>query len=138
MVLDLVAEALAKLTTIKVARMDTANNYVLPEFALKDKEKSSSIFFRLGPQRWRRFAPKTARLEELPAQMLKFLHREMKGNFDLPERLAWVKEEAWKRIRRLKALEKDYEKKMQDEWMQKEIEEFERYKRLGKFDSLNL
>ncbi|CAK9090468.1 unnamed protein product [Durusdinium trenchii] len=125
-VLDLVAEALAKLTTIKdVARMDTANNYVLPEFALKDshddspdlrgdKEKSSSIFFRLGPQRWRRFAPKTARLEELPAQMLKFLHREMKGNFDLPERLAWVKEEAWKRIRRLKALEKDYEKKMQD------------------------
>ncbi|CAK9067557.1 Protein disulfide-isomerase 2 (PDI2) [Durusdinium trenchii] len=137
-VLDLVAEALAKLTTIKVARMDTANNYVLPEFALKDKEKSSSIFFRLGPQRWRRFAPKTARLEELPAQMLKFLHREMKGNFDLPERLAWVKEEAWKRIRRLKALEKDYEKKMQDEWMQKEIEEFERYKRLGKFDSLNL
>eukprot|EP00913_Durusdinium_trenchii_P016111 g15144.t1 len=46
--------------------------------------------------------------------MLKFLHREMKGNFDLPERLAWVKEEAWKRIRRLKALEKDYEKKMQD------------------------
>jgi hypothetical protein len=26
----------------------------------------------------------------------------------------------------------------QDEWMQKEMEEFERYKRLGKFDNINL
>lgn len=25
-----------------------------------------------------------------------------------------------------------------DEWMQKEMEEFERYKRMGKFDNLNL
>ena len=61
----------------------------------------------------------------------------MKG-FELPERLEWVKGEAMKRIRRLKALEKDYEKKMQEEWMQKELEEFERYKRLGRFENLNL
>lgn len=46
--------------------------------------------------------------------------------------------EAQRRIRRLRLLEKDYEKKMQDEWMQKEMEEFERYKRLGKFDNLNM
>ena len=26
----------------------------------------------------------------------------------------------------------------QDEWVQKEMEEFERYKRLGKFDNLNI
>lgn len=142
-VLDLVAEALANVTTLKVARMDTANNYVLPEFELKDKEKSSSVYFRgarSGP--WRRFAPKggAGRAEELPKQMLRFLHREMKSaaTFDLSERLNWVNAEALIRIRRLKALEKDYEKKMQDEWMQKEMEEFERYKRLGKFDNINL
>lgn len=101
----------------------------------KDKEKSS-IFFR-GLQGWRRFAAKSAALEELPKQILRFVHREMKG-FELSERLEWVNSEAMKRIRRLKALEKDYEKKMQDEWMQKELEEFERYKRLGRFDNLNL
>jgi hypothetical protein len=45
--LDLVAEAMMNISTIKVARMDTANNYVLPEFGLKDKdkEKSSTYFF---------------------------------------------------------------------------------------------
>jgi hypothetical protein len=46
-VLELVAEALVGLKTLKVARMDTANNYVLPEFGLKekDKERPSTFFF---------------------------------------------------------------------------------------------
>ena len=54
----------------------------------------------------------------------------------MAERVAWANKEAQRRIKRLRALEKDYEKKMQEEWMQKEMEEFERYKRLGKVDNL--
>mmetsp|Transcript_87340 Transcript_87340/g.154842 ORF Transcript_87340/g.154842 Transcript_87340/m.154842 type:complete len:1588 (-) Transcript_87340:74-4837(-) len=144
-VLDLVAEALGGLKTLKVARMDTANNYVLPEFGLKDKEKASTIFFLpAAPERHRkprRFAGKTSgKAEELPERLLRFVHRETRGqtDWDLAERVAWVNTEAQQRIRRLRAIEKDYEKKMQDEWMQKEMEEFERYKRLGKFDNLPL
>jgi len=46
-VLEMVAEALVGLKALKVARMDTANNYVLPEFGLKekDKERPSTFFF---------------------------------------------------------------------------------------------
>eukprot|EP00438_Fugacium_kawagutii_P036552 Skav231232 [mRNA] locus=scaffold813:248165:248917:+ [translate_table: standard] len=64
--------------------MDTANNYVPPEFELKDKEqtfadkeKSSTVFFRSSQGPWRRFAPKggsAGRAENLPKQMLRFLH----------------------------------------------------------------
>jgi len=144
-VLDLVAEALGAQTNLKVARMDTANNYVLPEFGLKDKEKASTLFFLpAAPERHRklrRFGGKSnGKAEELPERLLRFVHRETRGHadLDLAERVAWVNKEAQQRIRRLRAIEKDYEKKMQDEWMQKEMEEFERYKRLGKFDNLPL
>jgi len=143
MVLDLIAESLSNLTALKVARMDTANNYVLPEFGLKDKEKASTFFFiAAAPEkhrRPRRLATKLGRPEELPGMLLRLLQREMRGHdCDFAERSAWVHQEAQRRIRRLRALEKDYEKKMQDEWVQKEMEEFERYKRLGKFDNLNM
>ncbi|CAE7254000.1 unnamed protein product, partial [Symbiodinium microadriaticum] len=143
MVLELVAEALGNLSTLKVARMDTANNYVLPEFGLKDKEKASSFYFlAVAPEkhrRPRRLATKLGRPEELPAQLLRFVHRETRSQeWDFQDRSAWANQEAQRRIRRLRALEKDYEKKMQDEWVQKEMEEFERYKRLGKFDNLNM
>eukprot|EP00930_Biecheleria_cincta_P032798 TRINITY_DN22736_c0_g1_i1.p1 TRINITY_DN22736_c0_g1~~TRINITY_DN22736_c0_g1_i1.p1 ORF type:complete len:1599 (+),score=379.90 TRINITY_DN22736_c0_g1_i1:30-4826(+) len=144
-VLDLVAEALGGVKTLKVARMDTANNYVLPEFGISDKEKASTIFFLpAAPERHRkhrRFGGKlSGKAEDIPERLLRFVHRETRGSadWDLGEREAWVKKEAQVRIRRLRAIEKDYEKKMQDEWMQKEMEEFERYKRLGKFDNLNL
>jgi len=141
-VLDLVAEALKDVMNLKVARMDTQNNYVLPEFGVTDKEKASTFFF-LGaaPERQRRpkrFAGKGSKAEALPEKLIRFLHRETRGHatWDPEERVAWVSREAIRRIKRLRALEKDYEKKMQDEWMQKEMEEFERYKRLGKFDNL--
>ncbi|CAJ1372070.1 unnamed protein product [Effrenium voratum] len=137
-VLDLVAEVLQNLTALKVARMDTANNYVPPEFGLKDKDQSSSIFFLTQHRAPKRFVPKAAKLEDLPLKMIRFLHRESRGTWDLDKGLALAKQEAQRRVRRLKALEKDYEKKMQDEWMQKEMEEFERYKRMGKFDNLNI
>eukprot|EP00931_Biecheleriopsis_adriatica_P085816 TRINITY_DN60604_c0_g1_i1.p1 TRINITY_DN60604_c0_g1~~TRINITY_DN60604_c0_g1_i1.p1 ORF type:complete len:1602 (-),score=424.61 TRINITY_DN60604_c0_g1_i1:26-4804(-) len=144
-VLDLVAEALSGLKTLKVARMDTANNYVLPEFGITDKEKASTIFFLPAAaerqRKPRRFGGKASgKAEELPERLLRFVHRETRSHsdWDLTERTAWVKQEAQRRIRRLRAVEKDYEKKMQDEWMQKEMEEFERYKRLGKFDNLNI
>jgi len=143
-VLDLVAEALAGLTGVKVARMDTANNYVLPEFGLADKEKASSFYFlRAAPElqrRPRRFGGRGGKAESLPEKLLRFVHRETRGHldWDVEERAAWVNKEAQRRIKRLRALEKDYEKKMQEEWMQKEMEEFERYKRLGKFDGLNM
>jgi len=142
-VLDLVAEAVSGLASVKVARMDTANNYVLPEFGLSDKEKASTFYFlRAAPElhrRPKRFGGKAGKAEALPEKLLRFLHRETRGHleWDLGERVAWVNREAQKRIKRLRALEKDYEKKMQDEWMQKEMEEFERYKRLGKFDNLD-
>jgi len=141
-VLDLVAATLSELKNVKVARMDTANNYVLPEFGLKDKEKSSTFFFlRAAPERKRRakrFGGRGGRAEALPEKLLRFVHRETRDHvdWDIDERAAWANREALKRIKRLRAVEKDYEKKMQDEWMQKEMEEFERYKRLGKFDNL--
>lgn len=141
-VLDLVAEALKELTGVKIVRMDTANNYVLPEFGLTDKEKASTFYF-LGaaPERHRRpkrFGGKGGKAEALPEKLIRFVHRETRDHFqwDVGERVTWVNREAQKRIKRLRALEKDYEKKMQEEWMQKEMEEFERYKRLGKFDNL--
>ncbi|CAE8628173.1 unnamed protein product [Polarella glacialis] len=144
-VLELVAEALENVTGLKIARMDTANNYVLPEFGVSDKEKASTIvFLPAAPERHRkirRFAGKVnGRAEDLPERLLRFVHRETRGqsDWDLAEQVAWAKQEAQKRIRRLKLLEKDYEKKMQEEWMQKEMEEFERYKKLGKFDNMNL
>merc|ERR1712194_215242 len=143
-VLDLVAEALKDIAPIKVARMDTANNYILPEFGLDDKEKASTIYFlRAAPElqrRPRRFGGRGGKPESLPARILQFLHRETRQHvdWDLEERTAWVNNEAVRRIKRLRALEKDYEKKMQDEWMQKEMEEFERYKKMGKFDNLNI
>jgi len=151
--LDLVAEAMMNISTIKVARMDTANNYVLPEFGLKDKdkEKSSSYFFlRAAPERQRkprRFGGRGGgKAETLPERLLRFAHREARSsgqggvdwNWDIEALVKWTNREAQRRIRRLRLLEKDYEKKMQDEWMQKEMEEFERYKRLGKFDNLNM
>ncbi len=46
----------------------------------QDKEKSSSIFFRISSSTWRRFAPKggtSLRAEEMPKQLLKFLHRDL-------------------------------------------------------------
>jgi len=143
-VLELVSEALKDVVDLKVARMDTANNYVLPEFGLTDKEKASTFYFLpAAPEKFRR--PKRfgggrgGRAEALPEKLLRFLHREMsQAEWDLSERIAWVNREAQRRIKRLRAVEKDYEKKMQDEWMQKEMEEFERYKRLGKFDNMNL
>jgi len=122
--------------------MDTANNYILPEFGVTDKEKASSFFFlRAAPERQRRpkrFGGRGGRAESLPEKLLRFVHRETRGHvdWDISERVAWVDREAQRRIKRLRAVEKDYEKKMQDEWMQKEMEEFERYKRLGKFDNL--
>mmetsp|Transcript_90781 Transcript_90781/g.157034 ORF Transcript_90781/g.157034 Transcript_90781/m.157034 type:complete len:1612 (-) Transcript_90781:46-4881(-) len=140
--LDLVAEALKELKGVKVVRMDTANNYVLPEFGLKDKEKASTFYF-LGaaPERQRRpkrFGGKGGKAEALPEKLIRFVHRETRGHtdWDVGERVTWANREALRRIKRLRALEKDYEKKMQEEWMQKEMEEFERYKRLGKFDNL--
>jgi len=144
-VLELVAEALVGLKTLKVARMDTANNYVLPEFGLKekDKERPSTFFFLpASPDQHRnpvRFGG-SKKAEKLPEQLLHFVHRETRGQFDwdVGEHVAWVNKETHRRIKRLKAVEKDYEKKMQEEWMQKEMEEFERYKRLGKFDNLNI
>jgi len=141
-VLDLVAATLAELKSVKVARMDTANNYVLPEFGVKDKDASSTfVFLRAAPERQRRpkrFGGRAGRAEALPEKLLRFLHRETRGHldWDVEERVAWANREALTRIRRWRALEKDYEKKMQDEWMQKEMEEFERYKRLGRFDNL--
>merc|ERR1719401_2874368 len=54
-VLDIVAEALRELTGVKIVRMDTANNYVLPEFGLTDKEKASTFYFLpAAPERQRR------------------------------------------------------------------------------------
>jgi len=141
-VLDLVAEALQNLSSVKIVRMDTANNYVLPEFGLKDKEKASSFYFiRAGPERQRqpkRFGGKAGKAEALPAKLIQFVHRETRDHseWDVAERVSFANREAQRRIKRLRALEKDYEKKMQEEWMQKEMEEFERYKRLGKFDNL--
>merc|ERR1719188_2056207 len=79
------------------------------------------------------------KVEALPEKLLRFVRREARrpeAEWDLTERTAWVNREAQRRIRRLRMLEKNYEKKMQEEWMQKEMEEFERYKRLGKFDNL--
>jgi len=133
---------LKELKGVKVVRMDTANNYVLPEFGLKDKEKASTFYF-LGaaPERQRRpkrFGGKGGKAEALPEKLIRFVHRETRGHtdWDVGERVTWANREALRRIKRLRALEKDYEKKMQEEWMQKEMEEFERYKRLGKFDNL--
>jgi len=144
-VLDLVAEALKDVTDLKVARMDTANNYVLPEFGLTDKEKASTFYFLpAAPERHRRprrfGAGRTGKAEALPEKLLRFVRREMGGqaDWDVSALVAWANREAQKRIKRLRAVEKDYEKKMQDEWMQKEMEEFERYKKLGKFDNMNL
>lgn len=171
-VLDLLAEALRNVSTVKVVRMDTANNYVLPEFGLSDKDKpsmpggfmagmgggteakSSTYYFLRGRNgrggarpRPRRFAGRGGKAELLPERLLRFVQREATqarggvagAEWDDTEALAaWTSREAVRRIRRLRALEKDYEKKMQDEWMQKEMEEFERYKRLGKFDNLNV
>merc|ERR1711976_1090493 len=83
-VLDLVAEALKDLVDVKIARMDTANNYVLPEFGLKDKEKASSFYFlRAAPERARqpkRFGGKAGKAENLPAKLIRFLHRETRGH----------------------------------------------------------
>eukprot|EP00927_Polykrikos_kofoidii_P021890 TRINITY_DN20598_c0_g3_i1.p1 TRINITY_DN20598_c0_g3~~TRINITY_DN20598_c0_g3_i1.p1 ORF type:complete len:1650 (-),score=421.89 TRINITY_DN20598_c0_g3_i1:172-5007(-) len=141
-VLDLVAEGLKNVTSVKVARMDTANNYVLPEFGVTDKEKTSTLFFiPAAPElhrRPRRFGGRGGKAEALPVKLLRFVHREMHGSepWDLDERAAWVGKEAIRRIKRLKQLEKDYEKKMQEEWMQKEMEEFERYRKAGKFDNM--
>jgi len=143
-VLELVAEALKDVPSVKVARMDTANNYVLPEFGITDKEKASTIFYLQaapeGMRRPRRFGGRTGKAENMPEKILQFLHKETRGHldWDLDTHTVWTKKEALRRIKRLRALEKDYEKKMQDEWMQKEMEEFERYKRMGKFDNLNL
>lgn len=142
-VLDLVAEALKSVPNLKVARMDTENNFVPPEFGKDKEDKGSAYYFiRAAPEehrRPRRFGGKAGgRADDLPERLLRFVHREAHSadSWELSEKVAWVNTEAHKRIRRLKAIEKDYEKKMQDEWMQKELEEFERYKRLGKFDSL--
>jgi len=141
-VLDLVAETLMNISGLKIVRMDTANNFVLPEFGLKDKEKASSFYFlRAAPEGQRqpkRFGGKAGKAESLPEKLIRFLHRETRDHseWDVAERVTWANKEAQRRIKRLRALEKDYEKKMQDEWMQKEMEEFERYKRLGKFDNL--
>jgi len=144
-VLELVAEALTGLRTLKVARMDTANNYVLPEFGLKekDKERPSTFFFLRASLDGHRHPVRfggSKKAEKLPEQLLRFVHREtrIQADWDVGERVAWVNKETHRRIKRLKAVEKDYEKKMQEEWMQKEMEEFERYKRLGKFDNLNV
>jgi len=143
-VLDLVAEALKSVATLKVARMDTANNYVLPEFGINDKEKSSTFFLIRAPseqqRRLKRFGGRVGnKAEELPEKLLRFVHRESQAHadWDLHGTCTWVNREAQHRIKHLRALEKDYEKKMQEEWMQKEMEEFERYRRLGKFDNLN-
>jgi len=141
-VLDLVAEALKDVRGVKIVRMDTANNYVLPEFGLKDKEKSSSFFFlRAAPELARqpkRFGGRGGKAEALPEKLIRFVHRETRDHleWDVNEKVTWANRESQRRIKRLRALEKDYEKKMQEEWMQKEMEEFERYKRLGKFDNL--
>merc|ERR1712125_91212 len=111
-----------------------------PAFGLKDKEKSSALYFiPAAPEKFRRpkrFGGRSGKAEALPEKLLRFVHREMgnKVEIDAKERFQWVNREANRRIKRLRALEKDYEKKMQEEWMQKEMEEFERYKRLGKFD----
>lgn len=141
-VLDLVAEALANVSSIKVARMDTANNYVLPELGDIDKDKGSTfLFLRAAPERLRRGKRFTGRMgsraEALPERLLRFVHKEASSqDWDVSALSVWAQHEAMKRIRRLRALEKDYEKKMQDEWMQKEMEEFERYRRMGKFDNI--
>lgn len=141
--LELAAEALRNNSGVKVARMDTQNNFVPPEFGNIDKEKASNIFFirASGPRRPpKRYAGKSGKAEYLPEKLLRFVHRETRGHapWDVEPVAAWLGAEALKRIKHLRALEKDYEKKMQEEWMQKEVEEFERYKREGKFDGLGM
>merc|ERR1711907_759905 len=79
-VLDLVAEALVNLTSVKVARMDTQNNFVPQEFELPDKEKASTFFFvhldSGRPHRLQRFGGKSGKAEALPERLLRFVHRE--------------------------------------------------------------
>jgi len=105
-VLELVAEAVAELKQFKVARMDTANNYVLPEFGLSDKEKASTFYvLSAAPEEHRRpkrFGGRGGKPESLPEKLLRFLHRESKGQveWDINERVAWVNKEASKRIKR--------------------------------------
>merc|ERR1719401_2141837 len=95
-VLDIVAEALAEVKTVKVARMDTANNYVLPEFGLKDKEKASTFYFlRAAPERQRqpkRFGGKGGKAEALPEKLIRFVHRETRGHleWDVSEQVVFL------------------------------------------------
>ena len=61
---------------------DPKKNKNDPGDSAQDKDKSSSLFFRSGTKPWRRFVAKSSggkRAEDLPGQLLKFLHRDLES-----------------------------------------------------------
>lgn len=128
--LQVVAEALTNRSNVKVAFLESGRNHI-PYAALSLEESKDTQYVILGPgiaKPWGR--KKCPSLKALPQILLQFTERMM--HVDLSHETSWANTEVRKRLRKLQLMERDWEKRQQDEWMMREFEELERYKREGK------